>query len=71
MERVRRIAAHIDDHPQPTSRTSNIDLLVRHERECLRAQVDAANKDVNIQDLFEWPTLGGFVQIPLENVIPK
>ena len=48
VKRVRRVAAHIDDHPQPTSWTSSIDLLVRHERGYLRAQVNAVDEDVNV-----------------------
>ena len=69
IERVRRVATDIDDHPQPTSRTRSIDLLMRYERWYLRGQVDAIDKDVNVQDLLEWTTLGGLIHVPLEDIV--
>ena len=70
IKRVRRVAADIDDHPQPTSWASSIDLLMGHEWGYLRAQVNAIDENVNVQDLLEWSALGGFIQVPLENVVP-
>jgi len=44
---------------------------VGYERRYLRAQVDAVDENINVQNLLEWSAFGGFVQIPLENVIPR
>ena len=71
VEWVRRVAAHVDDHPQPTTRTSSIYLLVGNEWRYLRVQVNGVDENVNVQYLLKRTTLGSFFQVPLENVLPR
>lgn len=33
-------------------------------------EVDTVDKDVNVDDLLEWPSLGSLLHIPLDNVVP-
>ena len=32
----------------------------------IQAQIDAIDKNVNIKDILEWPTIGGLVHVPLD-----
>ena len=71
VEWVRRVAAHVDDHPQPTTRTSSVYLFVGNEWRYLRVQVNGVDENINVQYLLERSTLGSFVQVPLEDVLPR
>ena len=68
---VRRVATDVDHNRQASVLPSGHNLFRRYKVRNPRVQIDTVDKNVNLENLRKWTSLGCFCQVPLENIIPS
>ena len=71
IEGVRGVATDIDNHTELPLRPGCNHLFLRDKRRDFGCEINAVDKNIDIQDLLEWTTLCRLREIPLKDVVPK
>ena len=71
IEWIGGVTADIHNDGQPSRLANRVDLFFCEGWRDGRREVDAADEDVDVEDLSEWAALGRLRQIPLEDVISE
>lgn len=68
--RIRSVAADVDYHAQASVFASSNSCLTGDEVWDLGGQINAVDKDINVQNLRERASLCSLCHVPLEDIIP-
>ena len=71
IERIGGITADVHDDGQPPRLARRVDLIVGEEGRDGRGEVDAVDKEIDVEDFLERTALGRLRQVPLEDVVSK
>jgi hypothetical protein len=69
--RIGRIAADVHDNRQFALLARGDDLIASDEGGDRRIEINAVDKDINVQDLRERAPLGSLGKVPFEDIVPR